>query len=162
MTASAASVAEASAEVASSALNLPEEKGSSNCNQHRFITLVEKEITFTVWKLAPIRRNFIFGKLFCQLQFYLSFYCATRNISLTHADRTQSNAAALTTVVNLTIEGNRVSKELIVLLEVKGNRKLSQIHWDCSRCPQWYLAVFRRYSHPDSFLQRDGYGAFSL
>ncbi|GFT40308.1 hypothetical protein NPIL_138901 [Nephila pilipes] len=61
MTASAASVSEASAEVASSALTLPEEKGSSNWNQHRFITLVEKEITFTVWKLAPIRRNFIFG-----------------------------------------------------------------------------------------------------
>ncbi|GFT40311.1 uncharacterized protein NPIL_138931 [Nephila pilipes] len=61
MTASAASVSEASAEVASSALILPEEKGSSNWNQHRFITLVEKEITFTVWKLAPIRRNFIFG-----------------------------------------------------------------------------------------------------
>ncbi|GFT10945.1 hypothetical protein NPIL_543931 [Nephila pilipes] len=61
MTASAASVAEASAEVASSALILPEEKGTSNWNHHRFIALVEKEITFTVWKLAPIRRNFIFG-----------------------------------------------------------------------------------------------------
>ncbi|GFT10936.1 hypothetical protein NPIL_543901 [Nephila pilipes] len=61
MTASASSVSEASAEVASCALNLPEEKGSSNWNQHRFITLVEKEITFMVWKLAPIRRNFIFG-----------------------------------------------------------------------------------------------------
>ncbi|GFT77155.1 hypothetical protein NPIL_67211 [Nephila pilipes] len=61
MTASAASVSEASADVASSALILPEEKGRSNWNQHRFIALVEKEITFTVWKLAPIRRNFIFG-----------------------------------------------------------------------------------------------------
>ncbi|GFT73984.1 hypothetical protein NPIL_4991 [Nephila pilipes] len=61
MTVSAASVSEASAEVASSALILPEEKGSSKWNQHRFIALVEKEVTFTVWKLAPIRRNFIFG-----------------------------------------------------------------------------------------------------
>ncbi|GFT40309.1 hypothetical protein NPIL_138911 [Nephila pilipes] len=61
MTASAASVSEASAEVASSALILPEEKGKSNWNHHRFIALVEKEITFTVWKLALIRRNFIFG-----------------------------------------------------------------------------------------------------
>ncbi|GFT00277.1 hypothetical protein NPIL_284821 [Nephila pilipes] len=60
-TASASSVAEASAEVASSALILPEEKRRSNWNQHRFIALVEKEIIFTVWKLAPIRRNFIFG-----------------------------------------------------------------------------------------------------
>ncbi|GFS69844.1 hypothetical protein NPIL_130881 [Nephila pilipes] len=61
MTASAASVAETSAEVASSALILPEEKGSSNWNQHKFINLVEKEITFTVWILAPIMRDFIFG-----------------------------------------------------------------------------------------------------
>ncbi|GFT73985.1 hypothetical protein NPIL_5001 [Nephila pilipes] len=60
MTATAASVSKASAEVASSAFILPEEKGRSNWNQHRFITLVETEITFTVWKLGPIRRNFIF------------------------------------------------------------------------------------------------------
>ncbi|GFT10955.1 hypothetical protein NPIL_543961 [Nephila pilipes] len=48
MTVSASSVSEASAEVASSALILPEEKGRSNWNQHRFIALVEKDITFTM------------------------------------------------------------------------------------------------------------------
>ncbi|GFS91446.1 uncharacterized protein NPIL_180941 [Nephila pilipes] len=46
------------------------------------------------------------------------------NISLPLADGTQNNVAALTTVVNLTIEGNGVTTESIVLLEAKGNETL--------------------------------------
>ncbi|GFT97510.1 histone-lysine N-methyltransferase SETMAR [Trichonephila clavipes] len=59
MTLSAASIPEASADVGSIALIMPEDKRSS-FNHQRFIMLAEKEITFTVWKLTPIRRNFIF------------------------------------------------------------------------------------------------------
>ncbi|GFQ66693.1 hypothetical protein TNCT_94281 [Trichonephila clavata] len=61
MMASASSVAEASSEVSSMALTMPEDKGSSNFNHQRFVTLAEKEITLTAWKITPIRRNFIFG-----------------------------------------------------------------------------------------------------
>ncbi|GFS69847.1 uncharacterized protein NPIL_130891 [Nephila pilipes] len=61
MTASAASVADASEEVASAVLILPEVKGNSNWSQQKFFALVDKKITFTVWKITPIRRNFIFG-----------------------------------------------------------------------------------------------------
>ncbi|GFU00133.1 uncharacterized protein NPIL_112991 [Nephila pilipes] len=48
-----------------------------------------------------------------------------KNISLTFTDGTQSNEAALTTVVNLTIGGKRVPTELIILPKVKGNKILS-------------------------------------
>ncbi|GFR08701.1 hypothetical protein TNCT_534301 [Trichonephila clavata] len=61
MTLSASSIAEASAEVSTMALIMPEEKGKSSFNHQRFIMLAEREITFTVWQLTPIRRNFIFG-----------------------------------------------------------------------------------------------------
>ncbi|GFY67731.1 hypothetical protein TNIN_351881 [Trichonephila inaurata madagascariensis] len=63
MTLSAASIPEASADVGSMALVMPEDKRSS-FNHQRFIMLAEKEITFTVWKLTPIKRNFIFGLIF--------------------------------------------------------------------------------------------------
>ncbi|GFQ97345.1 uncharacterized protein TNCT_586481 [Trichonephila clavata] len=60
MTASASSVAEASSVVGSIALTMPEDKRSS-FNHQRFITMAEKEITLTVWKISPINRSFIFG-----------------------------------------------------------------------------------------------------
>ncbi|GFS67759.1 hypothetical protein TNCV_4364211 [Trichonephila clavipes] len=48
--ASASSVAEASSEVSAMAVTMPEDKGRSNFNHQRFITLAEKEITLTAWK----------------------------------------------------------------------------------------------------------------
>ncbi|KAF8763666.1 ALK tyrosine kinase receptor like protein [Argiope bruennichi] len=48
----------------------------------------------------------------------------SKTISLTLADGTQSNVAALTTVVNLEVEGKVIPTELIVLPEAKGNRTL--------------------------------------
>ncbi|GFY67733.1 uncharacterized protein TNIN_351901 [Trichonephila inaurata madagascariensis] len=60
MTASASSVSEASSVVGSVALIMPEDKRAS-FNHQRFITLAEKEITLTVWKISPINRSFIFG-----------------------------------------------------------------------------------------------------
>ncbi|GFU04742.1 hypothetical protein TNCV_4377701 [Trichonephila clavipes] len=59
--ASASSVAEASSEVSTIALTMPEAKGRSNFNHQRFIKLAENEITLTAWKITPIRRNFLFG-----------------------------------------------------------------------------------------------------
>ncbi|KAF8776899.1 hypothetical protein HNY73_013836 [Argiope bruennichi] len=47
-----------------------------------------------------------------------------KTISLTLADGTQSNVAALTTIVNLEVEGKVIPTELIVLPEAKGNRTL--------------------------------------
>ncbi|GBM20388.1 hypothetical protein AVEN_222096-1 [Araneus ventricosus] len=47
-----------------------------------------------------------------------------KTVSLTLADGTQSNVAALTTVVDLKVEGKVVPIELIVLPEAKGNRTL--------------------------------------
>ncbi|GBM59248.1 hypothetical protein AVEN_205080-1 [Araneus ventricosus] len=47
-----------------------------------------------------------------------------KTISLRLADGTQNNVAALTTVVNLKVEGKVVLTELIVLPEAKGNRTL--------------------------------------
>ncbi|GFQ97343.1 uncharacterized protein TNCT_586471 [Trichonephila clavata] len=60
MTVSASSVAEASSVVGSIALTMPEDKRSS-FNHQRFITMAEKEITLTVWKICPINRSFVFG-----------------------------------------------------------------------------------------------------
>ncbi|GFT54834.1 hypothetical protein NPIL_440501 [Nephila pilipes] len=59
MTSSASLVAEDSNEISFIALTMPE-NGKSNFNHQRFIMLAEKEITLTVWKISPIRRNFIF------------------------------------------------------------------------------------------------------
>ncbi|GFU16627.1 hypothetical protein NPIL_584541 [Nephila pilipes] len=56
-------VAEASAEAGSIALTLPEDKKYSTYNQQRFIILAEKEIVLTVWKITPIKRNFILDLL---------------------------------------------------------------------------------------------------
>ncbi|GFR03055.1 uncharacterized protein TNCT_521451 [Trichonephila clavata] len=73
MMASAASVADASSEVSSMAVTMPEDKGRSNFNHQRFITLADKEITLTAWKITPIRRNFIFGIVGILLTYTLMF-----------------------------------------------------------------------------------------
>ncbi|GFU04675.1 hypothetical protein TNCV_4377341 [Trichonephila clavipes] len=66
MTLSASSIAEVSSEVGTMALIMPQEERKSSFNHQRFIMLAEKEIAFTVWKLTPIKRNFIFGNFpFC-------------------------------------------------------------------------------------------------
>ncbi|GFQ86779.1 uncharacterized protein TNCT_87811 [Trichonephila clavata] len=73
MMASASSVAEASSEVSARALTMPEDKEKSNFNHQRFMTLAEKEITLTAWKITPTRRNFIFGIMGILLTYTLMF-----------------------------------------------------------------------------------------
>ncbi|GFY56001.1 hypothetical protein TNIN_25131 [Trichonephila inaurata madagascariensis] len=77
MMVSASSVAEASSEVSAMALTMPEAKGRSNFNHHRFIMLAEKEITLTAWKITPIRRNFLFGIMGILVTYTLMFYKLT-------------------------------------------------------------------------------------
>ncbi|GFU04707.1 uncharacterized protein TNCV_4377511 [Trichonephila clavipes] len=72
MTASASSVTEASSTVGCMALTMPEDR-RSNFNHQRFITLAEKEITLTVWKISPINRSFIFGIIGIILTYIIMF-----------------------------------------------------------------------------------------
>ncbi|GFQ74218.1 hypothetical protein TNCT_279091 [Trichonephila clavata] len=74
MTSSASMVAEASAEVGSIALTLPEDKEISTYNQQRLLILAEKGIVLTVWKITPIKRNFIFGIVGLLFTYALMFY----------------------------------------------------------------------------------------
>ncbi|GFS69840.1 hypothetical protein NPIL_130861 [Nephila pilipes] len=73
MTTSASSVAEASSEIGSIALIMPEDKRRSSFNHQRFITLVEKEITLTVWRITPIKRKFVFGIIGMLVTYILMF-----------------------------------------------------------------------------------------
>ncbi|GIY93714.1 hypothetical protein CEXT_370801 [Caerostris extrusa] len=54
-------VEEASLEVGSQAHTLSEIRGKSIFVRQRIMTFFEKGITLTVWRIAPIRRSFIFG-----------------------------------------------------------------------------------------------------
>ncbi|GFR29328.1 uncharacterized protein TNCT_611001 [Trichonephila clavata] len=72
MAASASSVTEASSVVGSMALTMPEDR-RCNFNHQRFITLAEKEIMLTVWKISPINRSFIFGVIGIILTYIIMF-----------------------------------------------------------------------------------------
>ncbi|GFT03729.1 hypothetical protein NPIL_644701 [Nephila pilipes] len=61
MTTSASMVPEASAEVASIALTIPDDNERLTFKHLRFIMTMERELVLTVWKITPVKRNFIFG-----------------------------------------------------------------------------------------------------
>ncbi|GIZ03439.1 hypothetical protein CEXT_700021 [Caerostris extrusa] len=54
-------VEETSLEVGSQAHTLSESRGKSNFVQQRIMMFLEKGITLTVWRIAPIRRSLVFG-----------------------------------------------------------------------------------------------------
>ncbi|GFY52848.1 hypothetical protein TNIN_339061 [Trichonephila inaurata madagascariensis] len=74
MTGSASVIPEVSAEIGSKASAMPETTGKSTFNQQRFIASAEKDITLTVWRITPIRRNFIFGITGILFTYTLMFY----------------------------------------------------------------------------------------
>ncbi|GFQ79189.1 hypothetical protein TNCT_318771 [Trichonephila clavata] len=63
MTASAASVTDASMKVASIAWKISVNTNESSAFLQKFISLSEKGISLTVWNIVPISRYFIFGLL---------------------------------------------------------------------------------------------------
>ncbi|GIY30702.1 hypothetical protein CEXT_641521 [Caerostris extrusa] len=54
-------VEETAFEVGSQAHTMSESRGKSNFVIQRIMMFLEKGITLTVWRIAPIRRNLIFG-----------------------------------------------------------------------------------------------------
>ncbi|KAF8778322.1 hypothetical protein HNY73_015053 [Argiope bruennichi] len=74
MMASATMVAEASEKISSNAASMPENAGESFSVQQRFIMFAEKGVHLTVWKIAPIKRSFIFGIIGVIFTYTLMFY----------------------------------------------------------------------------------------
>ncbi|GIY64384.1 hypothetical protein CEXT_344241 [Caerostris extrusa] len=77
-TASASTVEETSLEVGSQAHTLSESRGKSNFVQQRIMMFLEKGITLTVWRIAPIRRSLVFGIVGVILTYTFMFYGLSR------------------------------------------------------------------------------------
>ncbi|GFY59540.1 hypothetical protein TNIN_165081 [Trichonephila inaurata madagascariensis] len=74
MIALASSVPEASAEVSSIALMMPEDKEKLTFKHQRFIAIMENELVLTVWKIAPIKRSSVFALAGIIFTYTLMFY----------------------------------------------------------------------------------------
>ncbi|GFY53255.1 uncharacterized protein TNIN_378681 [Trichonephila inaurata madagascariensis] len=74
VTVSASMVTEASLMVASKSRSLPIRTLDSQFVLQRLLLCLEKEIYFTVWKIVPIRRNFIVGTMGAVLTYVVLFH----------------------------------------------------------------------------------------
>ncbi|GFR07175.1 hypothetical protein TNCT_396221 [Trichonephila clavata] len=70
----ATSVPEASAEVSSLALTIPEGNETLTFKHQRFIAIMENDLVLTVWKIAPIKRSSIFALAGIIFTYTLMFY----------------------------------------------------------------------------------------
>ncbi|GFS80355.1 uncharacterized protein NPIL_662901 [Nephila pilipes] len=74
ITVSASMVSEASLVVASTSRCLSSTTMASALILQRLLTCLEKEICLTVWKIVPIKRNFIIGTMGAVLTYVVLFY----------------------------------------------------------------------------------------
>lgn len=79
MAVSASLVSEASLRVSSRVKALTPESLASAIQLQRFISLTDKDLCLTVWKIAPIRRNFIISTLGCVFTYIVLFDGLTMN-----------------------------------------------------------------------------------
>ncbi|GFS77482.1 hypothetical protein NPIL_15151 [Nephila pilipes] len=71
----ASKIPEASAEISLKAWIMPQESNiDSSISQQRFIAFVENEISLTLWRMIPIRRNFIFSAIGIVLTYTIMYY----------------------------------------------------------------------------------------
>ncbi|GFQ70768.1 hypothetical protein TNCT_220211 [Trichonephila clavata] len=73
-TVSASLVSEASQEIASTVRCLTAPSVATGVSLQRFLLVVEKDICLTVWKIVPIRRNFIIGTMGAILTYSVLFH----------------------------------------------------------------------------------------
>ncbi|GFU66642.1 hypothetical protein TNCV_3111261 [Trichonephila clavipes] len=73
-TVSASLVGEASQEIASTVRSLTAPSMATELSLQRFLLVVEKDICLTVWKIVPIRRNFIIGTMGAILTYSVLFH----------------------------------------------------------------------------------------
>ncbi|GFW59159.1 uncharacterized protein TNCV_2780901 [Trichonephila clavipes] len=73
-TVSASLVGEASQEIASTVRSLTAPSVATGLSLQRFLLVVEKDICLTVWKIVPIRRNFIIGTMGAILTYSALFH----------------------------------------------------------------------------------------
>ncbi|GFQ90432.1 uncharacterized protein TNCT_468691 [Trichonephila clavata] len=71
MTSSAALVCDASVQVGTVAMRITAETKKSSPSQQNFLSCAGKKIPLTVWNIAPITRNFIFGLLGAMLTYVI-------------------------------------------------------------------------------------------
>ncbi|GFQ70766.1 uncharacterized protein TNCT_220201 [Trichonephila clavata] len=73
-TVSASMVGETSQEIASTVRSLTAPSVATGVSLQRFLFVVEKDICLTVWKIVPIRRNFIIGTMGAILTYSALFH----------------------------------------------------------------------------------------
>ncbi|GFY43832.1 hypothetical protein TNIN_413101 [Trichonephila inaurata madagascariensis] len=74
MTSSAALVTDASVQVGTAAMRISAETKESSLSVQKFLSCAEKRISLTVWSIAPISRNFIFGLLGAMFTYVILFH----------------------------------------------------------------------------------------